>query len=152
MRGGNGLASLNRRLKAIPKAAKDAVQPALLKAGTQLADDMRHLAEGSRDSGALIESIVVTPAGQKTPAHSQPGGTHVVPENAVVVTAGNNAVRYAHLVEFGTAAHTNQGLFPDTHHPGAPAQPFFWPAVRLARKKVTSAIKRAVAKAVRKAI
>jgi len=152
MRAGNGLASLNRRLKAIPQAAKDAVQPALLKAGTQLADDMRHLAERSRDSGALIESITVTPAGHTTPAHSQPGGTQVVPENAVVVTAGNNAVRYAHLVEFGTAAHMNRGLFPGTRNPGAPAQPFFWPAVRLTRKKVTSAIKRAVAKAVRKAI
>lgn len=135
MRSGNGLASLNRRLKAIPKAAKEAVLPALKRAGEDLAKDMRQLAQSSRDTGALIESITVTPAGQTTPPYSQPGGEQVVPENAVVVTAGNSAVRYPHLVEYGTAK--------------APAQPFFWPAVRLNRKKLANRIKRAVGKAVR---
>lgn len=135
MRSGNGLARLNRRLKAIPKAAKEAVLPALKRAGEDLAKDMRQLAQRSRDTGALIESITVTPAGQTTPPYSQPGGEQVVPENAVVVTAGNSAVRYPHLVEYGTAK--------------APAQPFFWPAVRLNRKKLANRIKRAVGKAVR---
>jgi HK97 gp10 family phage protein len=133
----SGLASLNRRLKAIPAAVKEAVQPALGKAGEDLAADMRRLAEASRDSGELIESITVTPAGQRTPPYSQPGGEQVVPENAVMVTAGNTKVRYAHLVEYGTTA--------------AEAQPFFWPAVRLNRKKVTGRIKRAVSKAVKTA-
>ncbi|MFG1221712.1 HK97-gp10 family putative phage morphogenesis protein [Xanthobacter wiegelii] len=134
---GNGLAILNRRLKAIPKAAKEAVQPALLKAGKELSGDMKRLAERSRDTGDLIDSIAVTPAGQKTPPYSQPGGEQVVPENAVMVTAGNSSVRYAHLVEYGTTK--------------AEAQPFFWPAVRLNRKKLTGRIKRAVSKAVKNA-
>ena len=94
-------------------------------------------AEHSRDTGDLIRSIAVTPAGQATPPYSQPGGAQVVPENAVMVTAGNTSVRYAHLVEYGTTK--------------AAAQPFFWPAVRLNRKKITGRIKRAVSKAVKNA-
>jgi HK97 gp10 family phage protein len=60
----------------------------------------------------------------------------VVPETSVAVTAGNTDVRYAHLVEHGTVK--------------AHAQPFFWPAVRMHRKKAKAAIKRAVATAVKK--
>lgn len=59
-----------------------------------------------------------------------------VPENAVAVTVGDQDVRYPHLVEFGTTK--------------AQAQPFFWPAVRLHRKKATNGIKNAVRRAVKK--
>lgn len=58
-----------------------------------------------------------------------------VPENAVAITVGDHTVRYAHLVEYGTTK--------------APAQPYFWPAVRLGQKKAKTAIKRAIGKAVR---
>lgn len=95
---------------------------------------MRHLAETSRDTGELIDSIQMTPAGQSTPPYSQPGGSRIVPENAVVVTVGNSDVRYPHLVEYGTAE--------------APAQPFFWPAYRLLKTR----IKRRTARGIRKAV
>lgn len=131
------LARLQARLDAIPKAVKEAVQPALLKSGEELAGTMKRLAETSRDTGALIESIEVTPAGQQTPAYSQPGGSQVVPENAVLITAGNSGVRYAHLVEYGTAS--------------ASAKPFFWPAYRLLKKRLTNRTKRTIGKAVREA-
>lgn len=124
---------LQRRLAAIPERVKEAVQPALLRSGEELAALMEQFAP--QDTGALKESIVVTPAGQRTPPYSQPGGENVVPENSVMVTAGDHTVRYPHLVEFGTEE--------------AAAQPFFWPAFRLARKRITSRIKRAVSKAVR---
>jgi len=144
-----GLAKLNKRLSAIPKAARAAVQPALMKAGNTLANDMRNLApEKSRD---LKDSIAVTPGGASTPPYSQPGGAVVVPELQVLVTAGNAQVRYAHLVEFGTKPHENAGLFPGTQHPGTKPQAFFWPAFRLARKRLTSAIRRAISKAVKEA-
>src|SRR5262245_19435645 len=94
---------LKARLAAIPKAVREAVQPALLASAEEIAGGMRQLAESSRDTGALIDSIVVTPSGGTTPAFSQPGGSHQVPENAVAITAGNSAVRYGHLVEYGTA-------------------------------------------------
>lgn len=127
------LTRLQRRLEAIPAKVKEAVQPALRQSGDELVGTMRQLA--LKDTGALEESIVATPAGQMTPPYSQPGGSTVVPENAVVVTAGNTDVRYPHLVEFGTVDTT--------------AQPFFWPAFRLTRKRITNRIKRAISKAVR---
>jgi HK97 gp10 family phage protein len=129
------LQRLQRRLEAIPKAVREAVQPALLKSGDELASTMKNLAEPSRDTGALIDSIAVTTGGNSTPPHSQPGGSHVVPENAVAITAGNSKVRYAHLVEYGTA--------------NAPAQPFFWPGYRLLKKKLNARIKRSITKAVK---
>ena len=124
---------LTRRLNAIPRQVKDAVKPALQKSGDELAGSMRNLAPV--DTGDLKASIAVTPGGQSTPAYSQPGGSMVVPENAVAVTAGNSAVRYPHLVEYGTAH--------------AHAQPYFWPAYRLLKKRISNRIKRSIGKAVR---
>lgn len=129
------LARLERRLMAVPKKVREDVQPALLKSGHELADAMKRLAERSRDSGDLIESIEVTPAGRSTPPYSQPGGSKVVPENAVAITVGNDDVRYPHLVEYGTEK--------------APAQPFFWPAYRLLKRRIQRRIKRSISKAVR---
>jgi HK97 gp10 family phage protein len=126
---------LNKRLAAVPKAVREAVQPALQKSGQELVDAMRQLAQPSRDTGALIDSITMTPGGQQTPAYSQPGGSQTVPENAVYVTAGNTDVRYPHLVEYGTSK--------------AAARPFFWPAFRLLRKRIGNRTKRAIGKAVR---
>ncbi len=127
------LARLQKRLDAIPAAVKSAVAPALIKSGDDLASSMRALAP--EDTGALKDSIAVTPPGQSTPAYSQPGGSRVAGENEVLVTVGDHEVRYPHLVEYGTAE--------------APAQPYFWPAFRLNRKKLANRIKRAVGKAVK---
>ena len=49
------LARLQKRLKAIPKAVRDAVQPALKASGQELVDAMKALAEPSRKTGELIE-------------------------------------------------------------------------------------------------
>lgn len=132
-RNSNQLRRFNQRMRAIPKAARDAVQPALLKSADEMANAMRALAP--EDSGDLKESIAVTPGGQSTPPYSQPGGSEVVAENAVKITVGDTDVRYPHLVEYGTAH--------------APAQPFFWPAFRTLNKRATNRIKRAIGKAVR---
>jgi len=130
------LSRIDAMLDGATKAAIAEVQPALLKAGDRMADTMRQLAETSRDTGNLIESIAVTPAGKRTPSYSQPGGETVVPANQVMITVGDSDARYPHLVEYGTAK--------------AEAQPFFWPAFRLERKKALASIKRAISKAVRK--
>lgn len=127
------LERLSKRLEAIPKAVKEAVLPALIKSGEELVGTMKQLAPV--DTGALKDSIALTPAGQTTPPYSQPGGSAVVPENAVMITVGNSEVRYPHLVEYGTA--------------DAPAQPFFWNSFRLHKKKISNRVKRAVSKAVK---
>lgn len=129
----SGRERLRKRLAAIPRAVRKAIEPALIATADEIADAMRHLAP--RKTGALIDSIAVTGPGEQTPAFSQPGGQQTVPENAVAITAGNNAVRYAHLVEFGTRK--------------AHAQPFFWPAYRLFKNRAKRRITRAIGKAVR---
>ena len=130
-----GLSRFQRRMAAIPKAVREAVKPALVKSADEMASGMKFLAEGSRDTGALIDSIQVTGPGMQTPPYSQPGGSYQVKENEAVVTAGNGDVRYAHLVEYGTKK--------------APEQPFFWPTVRTQNKRAANRIKRAMRKAIK---
>ncbi len=127
------LERLKRRLEALPKEVRKAVEPALIKSGEELKERMQHLAP--EDSGALRDSIVVTAPGQSTPPYSQPGGSRVAAENQVLVTAGNTDVRYPHLQEYGTVH--------------SPAQPFFWPAYRLTKKRIQNRVKRAISKAVK---
>lgn len=136
-----GLAKFQRRMQAIPKAAREAVAPALVKSAEEIADGMRALVPV--DDGHLKASIAVTGPGKSTPPYSQPGGSVIVPEMTSMVTAGNSEVRYAHLVEYG---HGN-GL----HGSEVPPHPFFWPGFRLGRKRALNRIKRAVGKAVKEA-
>lgn len=130
-----GLSSFQRRMRAIPVAARNAVKPALMKAAHEIQDAMEQLAP--EDTGDLINSIQVTGPGEMTPPYSQPGGATVVPENTVAITVGSSDVRYPHLQEYGTRHHA--------------AQPFFWPAYRMKRKKAGNQIKRAIGKAIREA-
>jgi hypothetical protein len=131
---------LARRLKAIPVAVKQAVVPSLIQSGNELAARMKHLAP--KDTGALADSITVTPPGGTTPTFSQPGGSRTAAENQVLVTAGDEEVRYPHLVEYG---HRASGF---SEH-DVPPHPFFWPAYRLSRKRIANRTKRAIRKAVR---
>lgn len=130
-----GLSSFQRRMRAIPKGARAAVTPALIKGADEIADLIR--ASAPVEDGDLKDSIAVTGPGQSTPPYSQPGGAMLVPENTAVVTAGNADVRYAHLQEYGTTFHA--------------AQPFFWPGFRLGRRRALNRIKRAIGKAIREA-
>jgi HK97 gp10 family phage protein len=129
------LARLEKRLKRMPKAVRDSIQTALQVAGRDLVEEMKVLAEPSRDTGAMIDSITMTTAGNITPAYSQPGGSQVVPENTVTITAGNSRVRYAHFVEYGTSKMA--------------AEPFFWPAYRLLQKALSDRIKLAASISIR---
>ncbi len=127
------LIRLQKRLDAIPEGVREAVLPALTKSGDEIAGRMRALIPV--DEGDAQNSIAVTTPGNMTPPYSQPGGSAVVPPLTVRITVGDEDVRYPHLIEHG-AEH-------------APAQPFFWPAFRLTRKRAENRIKRAISKAVR---
>lgn len=134
-----GIGRLQARLEAIPKRIRENVIPAVTKAAEDMASTMRLLVPV--DTGELRDSIAVTPGDKSTPPFSQPGGSMVVPELSAAVTVGNEDVRYGHLVEYG-----HKGGFGGK---GVPAHAFFWPSVRLHRKKATARIKRAVSKAVK---
>lgn len=131
-----GLGSFQKRMRAIPQAARNAVQPALVKSAEEIAALQRSMAPDDPKTSApdLKSSIEVTGPGQTTPPYSQPGGSMVVPENMAAITAGNTDVRYPHLQEYGTTFH--------------PAQPFFWPGFRLGRKRALDRIKRSIGKAI----
>ena len=144
-----GLSSFQKRMRAIPQAARNAVSPALLKSAEEIAAVQRSLAP--EDSGDLKDSITVTAPGQTTPPYSQPGGSMTAPENAAVITVGNADVRYAHLVEYGHGNGFVKGATQGTRGGTVPAHPFFWPGFRMARKRATDRIKRAIGKAIREA-
>jgi HK97 gp10 family phage protein len=128
-----------------------AVFQAVADANHQTADEMVDLARGFAPvkTGRLRDSIVATGPGETTPAYSQGGGSGAVPEGSYAVSAGNTKVRYAHLVEFGTAPHINAGKFKGSHNPGTRPRPFFWPAYRLVRKKMRSRAVRSINKSVK---
>ncbi|MDW4548836.1 HK97 gp10 family phage protein [Defluviimonas sp. D31] len=128
--------ALQKRLREIPAEILDDLRPVLIKSGEEIADGMRALAEGSRDTGALIDSIAVTGPGETTPAYAAGGGKRTAGANQVLITVGNPDVRYGHMVEFGTVS--------------TEAKPFMRPAFRLARARVTRRITRAIGQAVRR--
>ena len=129
--------ALERRLSAIPAEIVAELRPALIASGEELAAKMRALAEGSRDTGALIETITLTGPGETTPAYASGGGKRVANANQVLVTAGSPEVRHGHFVEFGTAT--------------IEAQPFMRPAFRLARARIMRRLNRAIGRAIKTA-
>lgn len=128
-----------------------ALLEALEKANRQAADDMVDLAQhfAPVKTGKLKDSIVATPPGQVPPSYSQGHDGGAVPQGAYAVSAGNSEVRYAHLVEFGSAPHIAGGIFKGAEHPGASPQPFFWPAYRSIRRKMRGRAGRAIGKAIK---
>jgi HK97 gp10 family phage protein len=98
-------------------AVREAVLPALLKSGNELADRIRVLVP--TEHGALKDSIKVTEVSATT----------------VTVSEGGAEAPYALHVEYGTKH--------------AHAEPHFWPAYRLTKKRIRNRIKRAVTQAVK---
>lgn len=141
-----GLDKLKVKLGIIPKRAKEAARKTVVDAAFEIAEFQQSLAP--EDDGDLKRSIEVTGPGGRTPAYSHPGGSRVAGPGQAIITAGNTDVRYAHLVEFGTARHAQGGQFEGTEHPGTAAQPFFWPGYRAMRKRATGRITRSINKAI----
>jgi len=134
-----GLSRIQRRLNAIPRYVKERMAVVTVEEANRVAEDMRTMAMPSKDTGALIDSITVTPGGQSTPPYSQPGGSSSAPEGGAMITAGNTDVRYPHLVEYGHTGPNGTVVEP---------QPFFWPAVRLNLNKVRARLRREAKKAI----
>lgn len=129
-------AELSRRLSAIPQEILDALRPALMKSGQEVAAAATAFAEASRDTGALIDSIAVTGPGDTTPAYAEGGGRRTAGPNQVLVTVGNETMRHGHFVEFGTVK--------------MEPQPFVLPAVRTTKPRFERRMSRTVATVVKK--
>ena len=77
--------ALEKRLEAIPAEILEALRPVLMQSGEEIATGMKALAESSRDTGALIDSITVTGPNETTPAYAEGGGRR---------TAGSRLLRW----------------------------------------------------------
>lgn len=141
--------NLLRKMAAMPPAVRSAIKQALAQSADEITDDMKRLAP--KKTGKLRSSITQTWGGGKVRYSSLAGtaGEAGDPDLSVRISAGNGEVRYAHLVEFGTAPHLNGGMFAGSRHPGTSRQPFFFPAYRANRRRVKSRISRATTKAVK---
>ena len=126
----NGLSRLQRRMKAVPEKIRRAVRPAVEKSADEMVDMARRFAPV--DDGTLRASIKHHAGPHDLSREVRAGGETTTRR----VRAGADATYdYALAQEYGSANH--------------PAQPFFWPAYRLIRKRIKSRIRRAVGKAVR---
>lgn len=137
------------KMAKMPAAVRSAIKQALAQGADEITDEMRRLAP--KDTGKLRDSITQTWGGgrQAYASLSAGGGALGDPDLTVRISAGNSGVRYAHLVEFGTAPHLNGGLFAGSLHPGTAPQAFFFPAYRANRRRVKSRISRATTRAVK---
>jgi HK97 gp10 family phage protein len=139
-------------LTKLPKEQRKQLRTAILTGADDIASMQRRLAPFR--SGRLRDSIVVTPGDRDIPRYATLKSRRTVkdPELAAIISAGNSKVRYAHLVEFGTAPHENEGKFSGTLNPGTPPRPFFYPGFRAQKKRVQNKINRAARKAIRDGI
>lgn len=141
--------ALAKRLAAIPEEIKQKLVPALVKSAEEVAGRAETLAEASRRSGGLIESIAVTKPGETTPPYGQGGASAQAGELQALVTVGDTDNRHGHLVEFGTQ---------ERHHKDGsstgkmPAQPFLLPAWRLSKARIQRRINRAINAGIKEAI
>lgn len=144
-----GSEELARRLAAIPAEVLQSLRPALTKSVQEIAGDARALAESSRRTGALVESIEATAPGETTPAFASGGGRLTAGPNEAFVTAGDTDARHGHLVEFGTEErHHQDGTSTGT----MPAEPFLLPAWRLNKARAERRIKKAISDGTKKAV
>lgn len=145
-----GLDRLNKKLAALPGAAEAEIRTAM----EAVAADMVRLARSlvPVSSGRLRQSIGWTwgtaPRGSislGSVKQGRRGGAMTI-----TVFAGNDEAYYARWVEFGTAPHTQGGIFKGATHPGTRAQPFFYPAFRALRKPMKQKARTAARRAARK--
>lgn len=147
-----GLPQLKAKLIRLKQETMPAVRPAMEAAATEITDMMKRLVPVGH--GDLQRSIGWSWG-------EAPGGSisvsHEIAGNRITIFAGNEVAFYARWVEFGTAPHSvakgarrKAGKLQDAgpHHPGATAQPFFYPAYRALRKHA----KLTIAKAIRQAV
>lgn len=129
-------AALAKRLDAIPQEILEALRPALMKSGEEVAGAIATFAEASRDTGAYIDSIAVTGPGETTPAYAEGGGRRTAGPNQVLVTVGDENMRHGHFLEFGTVK--------------MEPQPAVLPAVRTMKPRFERRTNRTIAAEVKK--
>jgi len=142
-----GLKSLNRRMAKIPKQVRAAAQEAIDKNADELTDYQRSLAP--YEDGDLRNSIrhsplpsgrvgrVVKAGGWLTTVQVKAGATYRIPFLTTLFGLRGGAVNFDYSLaqEFGTENMT--------------ANPFFYPAYRIKKRRLKSRVTRAINKAIK---
>lgn len=115
------IATITKRMRAIPDELKRAAEDELLKSAEKMAKDMRR--DVPIDTHDLLESIKVRTVKDEAD------------QVLVRVSAGDASAFYAHMVEFG-AIMENGKL--------RQAQPFFFPNYRRHKQRIRAALLRAL--------
>lgn len=153
------------QIAALPRAMKDEIRKALDVSADETTDLMKRFVPVR--SGALKASIGFT-FGEYTPDNANVRGVQATGSGAseltVTMYAGDAKAWYASLVEFGTKAHIilpkqadgklrllGGRFVEEADHPGGTAQPYFFPAFRLGKKRAKSRLARAVRNGAKKA-
>jgi HK97 gp10 family phage protein len=134
-------------------ALPDEIRKEIAAAVRQSADEIVMLQKSLAPvrTGKLRDSIKASYGSAAPKYASMTGGSSEGdPELTAVISAGNSAVRYAHLVEFGTKPHEVGGKYEGAEHPGTSPEPFFYPGYRAGRRRAKSRITRATKKAAQK--
>lgn len=125
---------LRRRMRSIPKAVRQALRVQNAKNAAELVETIRGFAPGDGPLQASVKNHDVTDSTRISQRIEAGGPTTTKP-----VREGQSATYdYALAQEFGTAKMT--------------ANPFFWPAWRLKRRRFKSRMTRAAKKAIAEAI
>ena len=145
-----GLARLQRKLKALPAAARADISKAMEAGANRMVALAKTLV--ARDSGDLANSIGWTwgDAPDGAMVLGQVKGVRGSGNLRITIYAGNDEAFYARWVEFGTSPHANEGLFAGSEHPGTDAQPFFYPSWRAVRRTVKGGVSRAINKSAKR--
>ncbi len=150
-----GVAEFRRRMRSVAEKVRAPLRAELEKIAADIVKQMRAVVV--RRSGVLAASINYTfdkpPKGSIRIATVSGGG-----KDSLIVTiyaggkdAGGDAF-YARFVEFGTKPHFipvagSEG--PGVKHPGATAQPFFFPVFRANKKNVRARIRIVLRRAIK---
>lgn len=145
-----GREKLLRKLRLLPPKARELIGNALREGGAVVAADAKRRVP--KVSGQLLRSIKVV-SGNYTPDNANVRGfggpSQGDPELTVRVVAGNKIAWYARLVEFGTRPHILKGRFEGARHPGSKARPFFFPAYRANKRRVSFRVGKAIRQSVK---
>lgn len=138
-----------RRFRKLPAIVQKELRADFEKGAAALTKDMKRRAP--KKSGALRATTLWRWGSSKKVKYAF-GATGQSDGLSIVVSSGGQAngfdVRYAHLVEFGSAPHPQGGRFKGTMHPGTPANPFFFVTYRAKRRSLRNGRRRAFRKAI----
>lgn len=135
MAAGNGLADLERRIKAMGTAARAEIGKALDQSAAEIVSNARTLAPVDAEDGGQLKASI----------HYEQGPHEL---HRVILAGGETTTR---PVRDGASATYDYALAQELGTAEQSAQPFFYPAWRLGKKRAIGRINRAVKKAAKAA-